>query len=338
VLFGGPDGTTATGVEYIQGPQLYRASPLSAQTGPLPATQQMSVSREVILSCGTFNSPQLLKLSGIGPASELGSFGIRSIVDLPGVGENMQDRYEIGVVSQLKSNLTVLSQCNPNNPSMDPCLVEFASGQGPYTLNLTVLGDIRKSFPNVPERDLVSFIAAGRFHGYFPGWPAETLDTPNQFSWLMLKAHTLNRAGTVKLRSADPRDVPEINFHYFQEGTDSNGQDLAAVVEGVLTARRINAELGDIITSEVIPGPTYNTPQAVADFITNEAWGHHASCSNKMGPRREGGVVDCEFRVHGTKNLRVVDASVFPQIPGYYPMIPILMISEKASDVILAAI
>ncbi len=114
---------------------------------------------------------------------------------------------------------------------MDPCLVEFASGQGPYTLNLTVLGDIRKSFPYVPERDLVSFIAAGRFHGYFPGWPAETLDTPNQFSWLMLKAHTLNRAGTVKLRSADPRDVPEINFHYFQEGTDSRGLDLAAVVE-----------------------------------------------------------------------------------------------------------
>ncbi len=100
VLFGGPDGKTATGVEYIQGPQLYRASPLSAQTGPMPTTQQMSVSREVILSGGTFNSPQLLKLSGIGSPDELASFGITPLVDLPGVGENMQDRYEIGVVSQ----------------------------------------------------------------------------------------------------------------------------------------------------------------------------------------------------------------------------------------------
>jgi len=335
VLFAS-DGQTATGVEYIQGPQLYRASPLAAQTGPMPQTLQMSASREVILSGGTFNTPQLLKLSGIGAGSELSSFGIRPIVDLPGVGENMMDRYEIAVVSQLKANLTLLSQCTPNTPATDPCLVQWLSGQGPYTTNLTVLADIRKSFPWVPVRDLVSFIAAGFFHGYYPGWQIPTLETANAFSWLMLKAHTLNRAGTVKLRTADPRDPPNINFHYFQEGTDWSGQDLAAVVEGIQLARSINAKLGDIIETEMFPGSAVSTPQEIAEYASNEAWGHHASCSNPIGPQGAGGVVDGNFRVHGTKNLRVVDASVFPRIPGYYTMIPIMMISEKASDVILA--
>jgi choline dehydrogenase len=330
------DGQTATGVEYIQGPQLYRASPLAAQTGPMPQTLQMSTSREVILSGGTFNSPQLLKLSGIGAGSELSACGIRPVCDLWGVGENMMDRYEIAVVSQLMANLTVLSQCTPNNPATDPCLVQWLSGQGPYTTNLTVLADIRKSFPAVPERDLVLFIAAGYFDGYYPGWQVPTLDTSNAFSWLMLKAHTLNRAGTVRLRTADPRDPPNINFHYFQEGTDRLGQDLAAVVEGIQIARSINTRLGNIIDAELFPGPAYSTPEQIAEYVTNEAWGHHASCSNRIGPQADGGVVDGNFRVHGTKNLRVVDASVFPRIPGYYPMIPILMISEKASDVILA--
>ena len=331
------DGQTATGVEYIQGPSLYRASPLAAQTGPLPQKMQMSASREVILSAGTFNSPQLLKLSGIGAGSELSKLGIKTLIDLPGVGENMQDRYELPVLSRLNSILSLVAPCNPSNPTADPCLAQFFGGQGPYTTNGTFLASILKSFPTVPERDLVLFFSAAFFRGYVPGWHVDAFSRPDVFSTLMLKAHTLNRAGTVKLRSIDPRDPPDINFHYFQEGSDKSGQDLAACVKGIQLARQINAQLGNIIAEELIPGPNFPGEKGAADFAVNEAWGHHASCSNKIGKRADGGVVDGNFLVYGTKNLRVVDASVFPDIPGYYPMVPILMISEKASDVILAA-
>jgi choline dehydrogenase len=331
------DDKRVTGVEYIQGPNLYRASPLAAQTGPLPQKLQLSASREVILSCGAFNSPQLLKLSGIGHAGEIAKLGIRPMIELHGVGENMQDRYELGVLSRLKSNLTILAQCNPSNPPADPCLAQLFSGQGPYTTNSTFISDIRKSFPTMPERDLVLFFSAAFFRGYVPGWPQDAFSHFDVFSTLLLKAHTINRAGTVKLRSTDPRDPPDINFHYFHEGTDKSGKDLAACVEGIRLARQINAQLGHIIAEELIPGPNFPGADGAARFAVNEAWGHHASCSNKIGPRNDDGVVDGNFLVHGTKNLRVVDASVFPNIPGYYPMIPLLMISEKASDVILAA-
>jgi choline dehydrogenase len=152
----------------------------------------------------------------------------------------------------------------------------------------------------------------------------------------VLKAHTRNRAGTVKLRSADPRDTPEINFHYFTEGSDIEGEDLASVVNGVEFVRRINAHIADI-SQEVIPGSTVRSREEIIKFAEAEAWGHHASCTNKIGPKNDPmAVVDSEFR-HGTRNLRVVDASVFPRVPGYFIVTPIYMISEKASDVILAS-
>jgi len=181
------------------------------------------------------------------------------------------------------------------------------------------------------------FFAAGYFRGYFPGWHIDAFDHFNVISSLMLRAHTLNRAGTVMLRTADPRDVPEINFHYFSEGTDTTGADLAACVQGLQLARNINAQLGNIIEQELFPGPNYVGEAGLAEWAQNESWGHHASCSNQMAPMANGGVVDNNFKVYGTNNLRVVDASIFPNIPGYYPMVPLLMISEKASDTVLAS-
>ncbi len=132
--------------------------------------------------------------------------------------------------------------------------------------------------------------------------------------------------------------MPAINFHYFQEGNDTGNEDLNAVVKALQLIRSINATVpSSIITQEVLPGPTYQTAADLARWVKNESWGHHASCSNKMGPVTDPmAVVNSDFRVFGTKNLRVVDASIFPQIPGYYVMIPIMMVSEKASDVILA--
>jgi choline dehydrogenase len=337
------DGTTAVGVEYLEGAHLYRADPQASPSGALPGSKQtLRASREVILAGGAFNSPQLLKLSGIGPASELRNFGINVVVDLPGVGENLQDRYEIPVITTLKSGFTLANACTFGQGT-DPCYSQWLQGRGPYTTIGAPVTIFRTSAParasGRPDPDLFMFVGLTRFRGYYPGWAfIDVAPTNNQYTWAILKGHTLNRAGTVKLRSADPRDTPLINFHYFEEGTDTAGEDLAALVEGVQYVRAINARNADINQAENYPGPEVQTREQIAQFIRDQAWGHHASCSNKMGPRTDPmAVLDGDFRVHGTRNLRVVDASVFPRIPGYFILTPIYMAAEKATDVILAA-
>ena len=330
-------GKNAVGVEYLEGAHLYRADPQAPPDGPEPGPRKvMYASREVILAAGAFNSPQILKLSGIGPADELRKHGIKPIINLPGVGENLQDRYEIGVITQMNSDLTLTQDCTPGQPS-DPCMAQFEQGQGIYTNNAVFGGHIRKSDPARPVPDLFIFGLPVPYQGYYPGWSEPLSKVGNQFSWTVLKAHTRNRAGSVKLRSSDPRDTPEINFHYFTEGSDIEGEDLESVINGVEFVRRMNEHIADI-SKEVSPGPTVQTREEMIKFVEAEAWGHHASCSNKIGPKSDPmAVVDSEFRVHGTQNLRVVDASVFPRVPGYFIVTPIYMISEKASDVILAS-
>jgi choline dehydrogenase len=329
------DGPNASGVEYMQGSHLYRASPMADPNAPAPKTQVMRATREIIISAGTFNSPQILKLSGIGPAAELNKLGIHSEINLPGVGTGMQDRYEIGVVSQLKAPYTIFNNCNFGAPQ-DACFGNFLQGKGVYTTNLGVISGIRKSDPSRPDRDLCVLLLPGQFKGYYPGWQNAFIN-PTLITWLVLKAHNNNNAGTVTLQSSDPRDVPLIDFHSFTEGNDTTGADLQSIVNGVQLARSINSQFSSLIASELVPGPNAQNTNDLATFIKNEAWGHHASCSNRMGKSTDPlAVVDSNFKVIGTKNLRVVDASVFPRIPGYFPMIAIMMMSEKASDVILA--
>jgi len=338
LIFDEKDPLRVVGVRYLPGERLYRADRDPNRFGqPTGPAQEVRAKREVIISAGAYVTPQLLMLSGIGPREELERPEIKIPVrhHLPGVGKNLQDRYEVGVVTELAQNFTILQRCTPQQPN-DPCFADFLQGRGIYTTNLSALASIRKSDPAKLERDLVVFCAAGDFHGYYPGWENETCGTPNQFTWLILKAHPANRSGTVTLSSADPRDPPVINFHYFAEGNDTAGDDLNAVVKGVQLARQLNSQLGQIAIGERLPGPSVQSAQDIANFVSNEAWGHHASCSNKMGPASDPmAVVDSNFKVHGTKNLRIVDASVFPRIPGYYVMIPIMMISERASDFII---
>ena len=153
----------------------------------------------------------------------------------------------------------------------------------------------------------------------------------------MLKAHTKNRAGTVTLRSADPLDTPQVNFNYFEDGNDAAGKDLQAVVAGVRLVRRMTAPLiaDGLIAEEKMPGSGVQTDAEIADYVRNTAWGHHASCSCAIGPASENGVLDSNFSVHGVRRLRVVDASVFPRIPGFFIASAVYMIGEKAADVIL---
>jgi choline dehydrogenase len=342
VLFDEPaDGeAVARGVEYLPQPHAYRADP-AADPGPAVEPVEVAVRREVILAGGAFNTPQLLKLSGIGPRAELERFGIRCRVNLPGVGENLQDRYEVAVVTKLRTDLTLLSGLTfrPPGPGEepDPGFAQWRQGHGVYTTNGALLGAVRRSSPSMTSPDLFVFGLPAKFTGYYPGYSAELAQQSCIFTWAVLKAHTVNRAGSVLLRSADPRDPPDIRFRYFEEGSDPAGEDLDAVVAGIEDARSIMRCRGDDVEAELVPGDHVDTPEKLRGFVRDQAWGHHASCTAAMGPRSDpASVLAGDFRVHGTRGLRVVDASVFPRIPGFFVVTAIYMAAEKASAVILA--
>jgi choline dehydrogenase len=338
------DGTEvrprAVGVEFCQGKHLYQADPAARNSGPqpTPTKRQVFVSREVIVAAGAFNSPQLLKLSGVGPTKELKDFGIDVVADLPGVGENLQDRYEVGVVGEFPKPFVLLQGATFAPPKAgdphDPSFLLWEKGQGLYASNGTLIGLLKRSEKTRLEPDLYIFGLPGFFRGYQPGYSKLFERQRNRFTWAVLKAYTNNRAGRVTLRSKDPLKWPRIDFHSFSEGSDTRGTDLDAIVDGVQFVREMNNSLG--LAQEICPGPAYVSRQRLREFIQNEAWGHHASCTNKIGADDDPmAVLDSRFRVRKTKGLRVVDASVFPKIPGYFIVSAIYMISEKAADVII---
>jgi choline dehydrogenase-like flavoprotein len=178
-----------------------------------------------------------------------------------------------------------------------------------------------------------------RFEGYFRDFSRYLQSYQDRLTWAVLKAHTHNHAGTVTLRSANPRDPPRINFSYFEEGDDRAGHDLQAVVKSIQFVRELTDPLiaCGLIAEECTPGPDVQSADALADYVRNTAWGHHASCSCPIGQADNGGVIDSHFRVHGTRRLRIVDASIFPRIPGFFLVSAVYMIAEKAAVTILQA-
>jgi choline dehydrogenase len=334
VLF--DDSGRAAGVEYLQGKRLYRPH---GKPGQDPGERREArASREVILSGGSFNTPQLLMLSGIGPRDVLQRFGIPVRVDLPGVGKNLQDRYEVGVVNRMNFPAWWVLKGARFAPG-DPQYQQWArSRKGVYTTNGAVLAVIRRSAPERPLPDLFCFALLGLFRGYFPTYSTLFANNLNYLTWAVLKGHTQNRGGEVTLRSADPREAPAINFHYFEEGTGSAREDLDSVVDGIKFVRSMTAELKEkkLIAEEELPGDKVQTDDDLRSFVRDNAWGHHASSTCQIGAQETGGVLSSDFRVHGVRGLRVVDASVFPRIPGLFILSSVYMIGEKAAEVILA--
>ncbi|MBR8839177.1 MAG: GMC family oxidoreductase N-terminal domain-containing protein [Stigonema ocellatum SAG 48.90 = DSM 106950] len=342
VLFDAQDNQ-AIGVEYLQGKHLYRADPRANQFGDDSAIKKtVLVKREVILSGGAFNTPQLLKLSGIGPQEELSKLGIPVRVDLPGVGANLQDRYEVGVINEMTQNFSLLKNCTFMDPKSeqekqaDSCFKEWENSKtGIYTTNGAVLGIVKKSTLERQDPDLFIFGLPAYFKGYFLKYSELIAEVKNRFTWAILKGHTNNTAGSVTLRSTDARDVPEINFRYFDEGNDTKGEDLESLLAGVEFVKDITKR-SHLFTKLLIPSADIHKPDELRQFIKDEAWGHHACGTCKIGCSDDKmAVLDGNFRVYGTKNLRVVDASVFPHIPGLFLVSAVYMISEKASDVII---
>lgn len=364
------DVPRAIGVEIAKGPHLYDASEAPAKA-PMGAPRRRYFARHEVIVCGgAFNTPQLLMLSGIGDASHLAKHGITGLcgrdgaqiapaINLPGVGLNLQDRYEVSVVSTLDKEFSTLKgvSFDPND-SNDPALQEWLrTGTGLYTTNGGTLAILNRSgAESHPEPDLFIFGASAAFRGYYWGWSKELLyrtagagkNESDLWSWIILKAYTHNNGGTVRLRSNSPFHQPEINFASFREGPDGWEKDVQALAHAVKLVRKINDHRKTPFKYEVQPGKELRPDDSdpLRDWIQDEAWGHHACGTCRMGSDAwqedverlsdKNAVLDSKFRVHGVRGLRVVDASVFPKIPGYFIVTPVFMISEKAADTILA--
>ena len=326
----------ARGVEYLKGERLYGAG--SARNATRGVCREVRVRREVILCGGAFNTPQLLMLSGLGPAVDLRAHRIPVKVDLPGVGSNLQDRYEVAVTHRMSRNWTLRE--GATFARGDPVWQRWkALRDGLYASNGAALSLIHRSARELPEPDIFCMALPARFEGYFPRFSNWIRDIPDALTWSILKGYTHNRAGSVTLQSADPCRPPRIDFHYFEEGSQGGDRDLKALVGAIQLVRRLTRPLieGGVIAEECEPGPQVTDEAALAEYVRNTAWGHHACGSCAIGPRNDGGVIDSHFAVYGTRGLRVVDASVFPRIPGFFLVSAVYLIAEKAADVLIEA-
>ncbi|KAK4121572.1 GMC oxidoreductase [Parathielavia appendiculata] len=331
----------ATGVEFLDGAHLYRASPLSRSASRgIPGSA--TASREVIISGGAYNSPQILKLSGVGPADELQRFNISVVADLPGVGTNLQDHYETSVTAKLPNDWPALNGCTFQfNDTHDPCLDKWQrpvlGDRGTYASQGLPITMLYKSTASA-DGNFDTFVFGGpvNFIGYFPEYSYHATAEHDWWSWAVLKAHPRNNAGSVTLRSADPLVPPEIVYNYFDTGSGDYQADLQAMYEGIELGRRA-LQRQPLRTNEVLPGPDFNTQEELEQYIKDGAWGHHASSTCPIGPDGDPmAVLDSKFRVRKVRGLRVVDASVYPRIPGTFTAVSTFMVAEKAADDILS--
>jgi choline dehydrogenase len=340
------DNGRVDGVKYADKKRAYRADreakgDESSLADFNASLKIVSARKEVILSAGAFNTPQLLMLSGIGPEAQLREKGIAPLVPHDGVGRNLQDRYEIPVIDDVGHEFKLLSDYpfDAYNTKGDRgfTLWERQPKEGFYTTNGGTIGIMRRSQGGVGDCDLLIFGIPGEFAGYRLGYSGRIRmpEGRSRFSWIILKAHTQNN-GEVHLETNDPRDPPVINLRSFHDGQGSGDPDLDALEWAVGKVRQWMQPLrkAGVSQGEFLPGPNAEDAPNLRHFIMTHAWGHHASCTCPIGD-----VLDKDFRVVGApgNNLRVVDASVFPKIPGYFIVLPVYMIAEKAADVILAA-
>ena len=340
----------ATGVQYVEGRSLYRADrKLWDYKGETKLNEKsVRANKEVILCGGAFNTPQLLMLSGIGPKAELEKCGYpsknRPHRYLEGVGKNLQDRLEYTVVTEFKvegDELPVLNGATFKPDEEDPVFNQWKNARrGLYATNGIALGLVLRSKAASEDEppDLFIFGAPTNFQGYELGYSDNLAKMRNHFTWQILKARTGNR-GEVTLKDADPCNPPAIEFKNFASGHHLHAdKDIAALIQGVRTVRAImaNERVDRHVKSEIRPGRGKTDPLELVQAILPNTWGHHACGTCKMGSEANGGVVDANFKVHGVDCLRVVDASIFPNIPGFFIALPVFMASEKAASVIVS--
>jgi len=280
--------------------------------------------REVILCGGAINSPQLLQLSGIGNAADLAELGIPTVADLPGVGENLQDHLEVYVQCASKLPVTVAPAYKwRNRPLVGLKWLLFKSGPG-ATNHFEAGGFIRSNddvaYPNV----MFHFLPiAVRYDGTAPQGHGYQLHVGPMYS---------DARGSVRITSTDPRVHPALRFNYL-----STDQDRREWVECVRAARTIlNQPAFDPFNGgELSPGASVETDDEILDWVRRDAeTALHPSCTAKMGIDELAVIDPATMRVHGVDGLRVVDASVFPYVTNGNIYAPVMMVAEKAADLI----
>ena len=190
---------------------------------------------------------------------------------------NLQDRYEIGVVSRMASERWKALD-GARFARADRQYREWADRRrGVYANNGAILGITARSAPARVLPDPYYFGLLTKFDGYFPGYSRVIAERLDCLTWTILKGHTANRAGEVTLRSPDPREPPHVNFRYFDEGSDAAGEDLESVVAGIKLVRRFNARLRrrGLIAEGEEPGPAVQSDADLRAFVRARAWGHH---------------------------------------------------------------
>ncbi|MDJ0341004.1 choline dehydrogenase [Streptomyces sp. H10-C2] len=306
VLF---EGKRAVGVEYQRG----RGAPRQVRAG------------EVILCGGAINSPQLLQLSGVGNAEELRALDIDVVHHLPGVGENLQDHLEVYVQYACKQPV-----------SMQPYLkwrhrpwigLQWLFRKGPGATNHFEAGGFARSNEDVEYPNLMFHFLpiAVRYDGSAPsGGHGYQVHVGPMYS---------DAIGSVKIKSKDPRVHPALRFNYL-----STDQDRREWVEAVRTARHIlgRPAMSPFNAGETSPGPGVETDEEILDWVAKEGeTALHPSCTCKMGTDEMSVVDPADMRVHGLEGLRVVDASVMPYVTNGNIYAPVMMVAEKAADLIL---
>jgi choline dehydrogenase-like flavoprotein len=279
--------------------------------------------REVVLSAGAFNTPQLLMLSGIGPADHLTEHGISVEVDNPNVGAHLMDHPMYMVNFETTAKGTLIGAESPRQ------LADYLTRRrGLLTSNIGEAGAFfhTRSGDDAPYMQFIG--APGYFwnHG-FESHPKPAL----AIGCSMVGAVS---TGQVRLRSNDPEERAAVTFDYFAEP-----EDMQAMVNAVERAREVAAAgpLRDVVGRELHPGTQASTPVHLeAEIRRNVEHTYHPSCTARIGTEADG-VVDARLRVHGVSGLRIADASVFPRIPHGNTHAPALMVGEKAADLLRSA-
>ncbi|WP_034086939.1 choline dehydrogenase [Streptacidiphilus albus] len=306
VLF---DGKRASGVEYSRGRTVHRVG-----------------GGKVILSGGAVNSPQLLQLSGIGNAAELEALGIRTLQHLPGVGENLQDHLEVYVQHACKQPVSV-------QPAMKMWRRPFIGAEwlflrkGPGATNHFEGGGFVRSNEEVDYPNLMFHFLpiAVRYDGSAPaGGHGYQVHIGPMYS---------DARGSVKIRSRDPREHPALRFNYL-----STEQDRREWVEAVRVTRSILGQdaFAEYSDGEISPGPEVATDEEILQWVAKDGeTALHPSCTARMGTDELSVLDPSSLGVHGLEGLHVVDASAMPYVTNGNIYAPVMMLAEKAADLIL---
>jgi choline dehydrogenase len=282
--------------------------------------------KEVLVSSGAYNSPQLLQLSGVGPAELLKQHGIAVVLDAPGVGNDLQDHMQVRIITRCAKMITLNDIVNHPVRRALAGLQYAALRRGPLTIAAGTSGAFFKTNPRLATPDIqIHFIP------FSTDKMGEKLHSFSGFTASVCQLRPESR-GSLKIRSADPAAPPEIRINYLATETDRT-----AFIDGIRILRKILAApaLKPYCVNEVYPGSEKTSDEDLLDFCRKTgSTVYHPTSTCRMG-NDPLAVVDQRLRVRGIEALRVVDASVMPDLMSGNTNAPTIMIAEKASDMIL---